>query len=282
CCRYLRVLWLGFKSCLTGHPRFTDAALRGQNDASILRLFETFLESAPQLVLQLYIILKHPHDFSWLQGLSAGSSLVSLAWALTAYCDTSRLTYQNGYQRRFLALTVHCFWHLFMTTSRIAALVVFASIFKAWICLFADTTFLELLKAGCHCTDLFQSTLSQFACLCFDVMFQVLDAISFSSGIHWLIMTIWIWVKGTDFGKGRVEQCLFRMVSGFIYIFVYLNVHDGPTRSRMTFYYCLVFLENAVLFAVWVIFGVPALDMKIGVASVVFGGFVLGRFFASS
>ena len=67
-CRYMRVLWLGFKSCYTGHPRFTDAALREQNDASILRLFETFLESAPQLVLQLYIMLVRPDHINWIQG----------------------------------------------------------------------------------------------------------------------------------------------------------------------------------------------------------------------
>ena len=98
-------------------------------------------------------------------------------------------------------------------------------------------------------------------------------------GIHWLIMTIWIWIKGTDFGHGKVEKGLFRFVSGFIYIFVYLNVHDGPTRSRMTFYYCLLFLEDAVLFAVWIIYGKPPLSMKIGAAVLVFGGFLLGMIF---
>jgi hypothetical protein len=53
---------------MTGHPKYKDAALREQNDASILRLFETFLESAPQLVLQLYILLWHHHYDGWIQG----------------------------------------------------------------------------------------------------------------------------------------------------------------------------------------------------------------------
>ena len=98
-------------------------------------------------------------------------------------------------------------------------------------------------------------------------------------GMHWLIMTVWIWIKGTDFGKGAVEKGLFRFVLGFIYIFVYLNVHDGPARSRMTFYYCLLFLEDAALFAVWVVYGEPLFSMKIGAAVLVFGGFLLGMFF---
>ena len=30
-------------------------------DATLLRLYESFMESAPQLVLQIYILLKDPH-----------------------------------------------------------------------------------------------------------------------------------------------------------------------------------------------------------------------------
>ena len=30
-------------------------------DATLLRLFESFMESAPQLVLQIYILIKDPH-----------------------------------------------------------------------------------------------------------------------------------------------------------------------------------------------------------------------------
>ena len=73
-------------------------------DATLLRLFECFMESAPQLVLQIYILIKDPHATklndetlvqgdqvadtlikSTILGVSVISSLVSLAWSLVVY-----------------------------------------------------------------------------------------------------------------------------------------------------------------------------------------------------
>ena len=68
-CRYICVLWLGVRCCRFGHPRFTDAALHEQNDVSILRLFQVFLESAPQLVLQASIMWLAPDDLTYQQGM---------------------------------------------------------------------------------------------------------------------------------------------------------------------------------------------------------------------
>ncbi|KAK7485331.1 hypothetical protein BaRGS_00023430 [Batillaria attramentaria] len=234
--RYIQVVRFGMLSRLTGHPRYTDAALREQNDVCILRLVETFMESAPQLVLQLYIMLQTPAHVNWLHGLSAACSLVSLAWAMTAYSDTLRLAYQTTYQRRLVALVLHCLWQLTMVAARMAALVLFAFVFKAWVCLFA--------------------------------------------GLHWIAMTTCICITGTDFGSGKVERFLFRVVSGFIYIFVFLNLHDGPSRGRMGAYYCLMLLENAVLYAVWVIYGHNEIQvLNIAAPVIVFGGFLVGAVF---
>ncbi|XP_015243592.1 PREDICTED: XK-related protein 9 [Cyprinodon variegatus] len=53
-------------------------------DLSMLKLFETFLESAPQLLLQLYIHHSH-HEWSILQYLSLAFSFFNLAWSLVDY-----------------------------------------------------------------------------------------------------------------------------------------------------------------------------------------------------
>uniref|UniRef100_A0A3Q0SWW2 XK-related protein n=1 Tax=Amphilophus citrinellus TaxID=61819 RepID=A0A3Q0SWW2_AMPCI len=53
-------------------------------DLSMLKLFETFLESAPQLLLQLYILLGHS-EVSVMQCISVAFSFFNIAWALVDY-----------------------------------------------------------------------------------------------------------------------------------------------------------------------------------------------------
>ena len=62
--RYIHTIYLGFKSRVTQKVVHTQRALTSQSDVSILRLFEAFLESAPQLVLQLYIMVAR-QSFGW-------------------------------------------------------------------------------------------------------------------------------------------------------------------------------------------------------------------------
>uniref|UniRef100_A0A8C9RVR6 XK-related protein n=1 Tax=Scleropages formosus TaxID=113540 RepID=A0A8C9RVR6_SCLFO len=53
-------------------------------DLSMLRLFETFLESTPQLILQLYIILGHDHR-SVIQYVCITGSFFNIAWSTVDY-----------------------------------------------------------------------------------------------------------------------------------------------------------------------------------------------------
>ncbi|KAK9527794.1 hypothetical protein VZT92_014326 [Zoarces viviparus] len=53
-------------------------------DLSMLKLFETFLESVPQLLLQLYIVLSH-YGCSVLQYFSMAFSFFNIAWSLVDY-----------------------------------------------------------------------------------------------------------------------------------------------------------------------------------------------------
>lgn len=99
------------------------------------------------------------------------------------------------------------------------------------------------------------------------------------TGLHWLAMTIWISVKGTDFGTNCAERWLFRIVLGFIYIFVFLNLHDGPARSRMVPYFCLMLLENAALYAIWIVHSQhDSIVLTTAIPIVIFGGFFLGMY----
>ncbi|XP_047424370.1 XK-related protein 9 [Mugil cephalus] len=77
-----RFVWSRSDSCKTekmGHKLFCMAA-----DLSMLKLFESFLESVPQLLLQLYVLLSHD-EFSCIQYLSVTFSFFNASWALVDY-----------------------------------------------------------------------------------------------------------------------------------------------------------------------------------------------------
>ncbi|GFO37106.1 Xk-related protein [Plakobranchus ocellatus] len=228
--RYCTVIKFGIKSHQTHKAAVTQRALRSQSDVSILRLFEAFLESAPQLVLQLYIIFHNKKD-NWFTELSAVCSLLSLTWAMTAYSDSQRRAHNSLYKRRLVRLLMHWSWHLLMTSARIAAFVFCAFALHNWV---------------------------------LAVM-----------GAHWLIAFIWISVRGTDFGTDCCERWMFRLVCGFIYIFVFLNLNDGMSRWRVTAYYILVLLENTGMLVAYLVLK----DNTSGIITacvLVYGAYMLG------
>ncbi|KAK6179614.1 hypothetical protein SNE40_011932 [Patella caerulea] len=176
--RYLGVIKVGLRARQKAGDvcRDTSIAFSQQNDISILRLIEAFMESAPQLGLQLYIVLTTLH-IDWLTGISIASSLISLSWAVTAYTDALRLAYQTGYSRRWFGLIMHSLWRTCMTSARITALVLFSVVFKGWIFLVAGTHWLVMtiiisvqgtdFGDGCFETSMFRLVAGFIHIFCF-------------------------------------------------------------------------------------------------------------------
>ncbi|KAM9337209.1 XK-related protein 9 [Symphorus nematophorus] len=80
-----KVVWTTTNSCTVEERRDVHKKLFGlATDLSMLKLFESFLESVPQLLLQLYIVLDH-EECSVLQYLSMAFSFFNIAWALVDY-----------------------------------------------------------------------------------------------------------------------------------------------------------------------------------------------------
>ena len=76
----------------------------------------------------------------------------------------------------------------------------------------------------------------------------------FITGVHWLVMTIWVMLQGTDFCPTKVEEKLFDLVVGVIYCFTFFNLKEGKTRWRALVFYSLMFVENAAALALWYLY----------------------------
>ena len=177
-------------------------------DATLLRLYESFMESAPQLVLQIYILLKDPHasriypykppgegaegvmvdrvnhdheDDITEEGvnpvlklsilvLSVASSLISLAWSLVVYHRSLRYTYPHKKNISLVGTLFQFLWHFCSITARVLALSLFASALPTWI--------------GPLCAA------------------------------HWIVMASWIIFQRTAACNTRCEEFLFALVLG--------------------------------------------------------------------
>jgi hypothetical protein len=141
-------------------------------DATLLRLFECFMESAPQLVLQIYILLKDrhaaqlsaktlvddPEENSIIKisifSASVLSSLISLAWSLVVYHRSLRYTFPEKKNINCSGSVLQFLWHFTSISSRVLALSLFSTVYPRWI--------------GIVCTS------------------------------HWAVMTTWVLVQQLD------------------------------------------------------------------------------------
>uniref|UniRef100_A0A8D0HNE3 XK-related protein n=1 Tax=Sphenodon punctatus TaxID=8508 RepID=A0A8D0HNE3_SPHPU len=139
--RYLRALYLGLQSrWQSDHRRrhFYWRMMFESADISMLRLLEAFLKSAPQLVLQLSIMVQENH-IEPLQGLSASASLVSLAWMIASYQKVLRDSREDKMPMSYKGAVVQILWHLFTIAARAIAFALFASVFQLYFGIFIVT-----------------------------------------------------------------------------------------------------------------------------------------------
>ncbi|XP_036387457.1 XK-related protein 7-like [Megalops cyprinoides] len=139
--RYLHALYLGIQSRWRGEherQRYYWRMMFESADINMLRLLEVFLKSAPQLVLQLSIMI-HSNQVQPLQGLSASASLVSLAWMVASYQKALRDSRDDKMPMSYKAVIVQMLWHLFTIGARTIAFALFASVFQLYFGIFIVT-----------------------------------------------------------------------------------------------------------------------------------------------
>ncbi|XP_068604769.1 XK-related protein 4 isoform X1 [Brachionichthys hirsutus] len=136
--RYFRTLYLGLLSRRSGEAERWHYYWRMVfefADVSMLHLLATFLESAPQLVLQLCIVIQ-THKLHAVQGLTAAASLVSLAWALASYQKALRESRSDKKPISYLAVIIQFCWHFFTIAARVITFALFASVFQLYFGVF--------------------------------------------------------------------------------------------------------------------------------------------------
>nr|XP_055058062.1 XK-related protein 4 [Misgurnus anguillicaudatus] len=136
--RYFHAIYLGIRSRQSGDNdswRFYWRMVYEYADVSMLHLLATFLESAPQLVLQLCIIIQ-THKLQAVQGMTAAASLVSLAWALASYQKALRDSRDDKKPISYLAVIIQFCWHFFTIAARVVTFALFASVFQLYFGIF--------------------------------------------------------------------------------------------------------------------------------------------------
>ncbi|KAM9855735.1 XK-related protein 7 isoform 1-T1 [Aulostomus maculatus] len=138
---YVHALYLGVQSRWHRDPErrhFYWRMMFESADISILRLLESFLKSAPQLVLQLSIMIQASLVLP-LQGLSASASLISLAWMIASYQKVLRDSRDDKLTMSYKAVIIQILWHLFTIGARTLAFALFASVFQLYFGIFIVT-----------------------------------------------------------------------------------------------------------------------------------------------
>lgn len=229
-------------------------------DISMLRLLETFLKSAPQLVLQLSIMVQQnsieplqgrdspprhgPHG--WGGGLEGPGMLLARNGPSPVSPCRPRPRFSPPPPRSVPA-----------GLSASASLVSLAWMIASYQKVLRDSREdkLPMSYKGAIVQilwHLFTIAARAIAFALFASVFQLYFGIFIVT--HWCIMTFWIIQGETDFCMSKWEEIIYNMVVGIIYIFCWFNVKEGRSRYRMCIYYVITLSENAALTVLWFLY----------------------------
>ncbi|CAF3360827.1 unnamed protein product [Rotaria socialis] len=232
CLKYIRGLYYTWKGFQKRHnPKWKRFYLTKQilidADIALLRVFDCFMDSGSQVILQLYIMLRlgsTSMKFDTLfakQCLSIISSLGSLAYALSGYSRCWRhmqLTHSpHGWPKgksppqlvSWWSTIIQWFWYLFLITPRVLALAMFAATFRSWFWIILVGHWFGML----------------FWILRFRTIFCISDQTKYNPR------------------EAIFEKC-YNLVCSYIFIFCYMNLRKGDTRLHYIGFYTIYYIEN--------------------------------------
>ncbi|XP_040583865.1 uncharacterized protein [Lepeophtheirus salmonis] len=133
--RYFESLKLGLKAKKTGNPLDYQLYYHKQSDVSMLRLFDSFMESAPQLVFHLYVVIKQSQweiGLATWTALSVLGSLISLGSGIASYSSSMRMIQSHKNKMTWTGMILQTIWRACMLSSRIVALTLLVVALHQW------------------------------------------------------------------------------------------------------------------------------------------------------
>ncbi|CAI5691290.1 unnamed protein product [Oreochromis niloticus] len=130
--RHAGVLEKTVESFRTELPDAEGVAVFLSHDLNMLRIVETFSESAPQLTLMLTIMLQQGH-LDVFTVLKAVGSASAIAFTVTTYHRALRSFLLDKKEQNITSTVIYFIWNLVLISSRLTALALFASVLPCFI-----------------------------------------------------------------------------------------------------------------------------------------------------
>jgi len=132
----------------------TSRVKKEARDLCMLRMIHGFIQSAPLLLLQAYMVCSQSYAPS-IANLSITSvilSLINVCWALASFTKYARKKFMHRFVLTWLGILSHLLWRLGTISSRVAALTIYAVYYNYWMLVVLSlhwvTMFLWLIKPG--------------------------------------------------------------------------------------------------------------------------------------
>ncbi|CAJ1083122.1 XK-related protein 8.3 [Xyrichtys novacula] len=130
-CRHISAIRQGFRVWWRKEEG-SEYAVYLTHDLSMLRLIETFCESAPQLTLMIYVMLR-TNKARTVQFVSIAASTTSIAWMVVDYHRSLRSFLPDKAKQGWCSSLIYFLWNLLLIAPRVAALALFASVLPVYI-----------------------------------------------------------------------------------------------------------------------------------------------------
>ncbi|XP_051949359.1 XK-related protein 8-like [Xyrauchen texanus] len=158
CFRYAGVVEISTYSFLRQTDHFSEnVALSLNFDLQMLRLIETFSESAPQLTLMISIIA-HRGNLELITGIKTLVSAAAIASSIVAYHRCMRAFLPEQRQLGWTSSFVYFLWNLLLIIPRVTALAFFFSVLPCYIIAhFLSVWMLLVLGAWSQKTDFMEN-----------------------------------------------------------------------------------------------------------------------------